>query len=304
MPIVFAAPAAAAVSRGADLDLPRAMRWTGADGSVWHLTRPRAVNPRMRPGVKGLHMPRMEVHQTSTPLVHGVDLVGYTIPGRDVYWPLLFRAASAADWEAAHGAFFDSFHPVIPGTWTVGEGDSARTLGLTGEFEGDHSFTHDPFVTGSAIIGIKLFAPRPLWRGKEIRLVFESGAGQPFIGSEKAPPFYISPTATYQNAEIRNPGNEPSYLRWTVFGPEPHAVLGVGPSIIDVPFAIDEGSSLVIDTDPAAQYATLDGVDVTRELGFQMFAPVPPGGATPLHIAGEGDSEVAVELTPLFWRAF
>ncbi|MGW9346038.1 hypothetical protein ACWGR3_31340, partial [Streptomyces albidoflavus] len=115
---------------------------------------------------------------------------------------------------------------------------------------------------------------------------------------------FISPAATFQQAQIENPGNEPAYLVWTVEGPSSDVQLGVGGALIEVPFPVPEGSKLVIDTDPAGQYATLDGVDVTRELGFQMFAPVPARGTSPLAIAAAGSGVVRAELVPLYWRAF
>lgn len=303
MPIVFAAPLSAS-DGGPVLGLPRRMTWVGADGSVWPLTRPEAVNPRMRPGVKGLQMPQMTVFETSTPLVPGVDLTGYAIPKRLVYWPLAFRAPTAAQWAADHAAFFDSFHPIKPGTWRVGEGKQARTLQLTGVFDGGYSFDHDPFVTGSAVIGVELVAPRPLWRGLAVKREFSSEDGQDFIGPDGAPDFNISAAATFQKATIDNPGNEPAYLVWTVKGPADVVRLGVNGATIEVPFPIPAGSTLVIDTDPAGQYATLNGVDVTRQLGFQEFAPVPAGGVSPLQITAAGAGTVIASLVPLYWRAF
>jgi hypothetical protein len=303
MPIVFAAPAASSGDAPGGRR-PRRMTWTGFDGSVWPLTRPQAKNPRLAPGVQGLHMPQMNVQKSSSPLVSGVELMGYSLPEREVYWPLLFRAATVEDWEQDHAAFFDSFHPVETGVWTVGEGREARTLPLTGVFDGSYSFQHDPFVTGRAVIGISLEAPRPLWRGRPVAQEFGADEGSDFIPPEGAPDFYVSPAATFQQAEIQNPGNEPAYLVWTVQGPASEVQLGVGGAIIEVPFPVPDESTLVIDTDPAGQYATLDGLDVTRELGFQMFAPVPARGTSPLVIAAAGQGRVRAELVPLYWRAF
>ncbi|MDF2554125.1 MAG: ArV2 gp16 [Microbacterium sp.] len=303
MPIVLAAPASTSGS-GSSAFSPRAMTWTGWDGSVWPLTRPAAINPRLAPGVQGLHMPPMTIHKSSSPLVAGEDLLGYSLPARPVYWPLLFRAASAAEWEEQHGAFFDSFHPIIPGTWTVGTGSKARSLPLTGVFDGSYSFDRDPFVTGRALIGVELSAPRPLWRGRRISRPFVAAEGVDFIGVGGAPDFHISGAATFQVASIPNPGDEPAYLVWTVIGPLENVQLGVGDALIEVPFDIADGEVLQIDTDPAGLFATLDGVDVTRELGFQTFAPVPARGETGLVIIAGGAGAVTAELVPLYWRAF
>lgn len=303
MPIVLAAPVSSD-SPGLSATLPRRMRWVGADGSVWPLTRPYADNPRLMPGVRGLHMPRFEVYESGSPLVPGVELMGYTIAKRPVYWPMLFRSNSIADWEADHAGFFDSFHPVNPGTWIVGEAEKERRLDLTGVFDGSYSFVRDPFVTGRAVIGVELVAPRPLWRGRIVRRVFAAEEGEDFIPTGGAPPFHISPAATFQQATIENTGDEPAYLVWTVQGPADDVQLGVAGAVIEVPFPIPDGSTLVIDTDPSGQFATLNGVDYTRELGFQQFAPVPARGTSALQIAAAGAGVVTAELVPLYWRAF
>jgi hypothetical protein len=297
----------------------RPMTWTGLDGVVRQLTKPGNPNPRMRPGVKGLHMPRMIVHTVESPLVPGAELIGYELPPRTVYWPLRFAARSIEQWEDDHASFFDSFHPVIPGIWTVGEGDDARTLPLTGSFDGSHVFDHDPFVTGRALIGVELLAPRPLWRGQAISRSFNGPDPEPFFPEGGGPPFYISPSATFQNASINNPGDEPSYLVWEIDGPQPAGTqVGVGGALVDVPFPVPEGKRLVIDTDPANQYALLgdlvptddggvqfvDPVDVAQPLGFQVFAPVPERGASSLKILATGPGTIRVSHVPLYWRAY
>jgi hypothetical protein len=294
-------PEAAAVARAVN----RPMKWVGFDGSEWQLTRPGNPNPRMAPGVKGLHMPPMQVHSSSSPLVPGVELTGYELPARSVYWPLMFRAPTADQWEADHAAFFDSFHPILEGTWTVGDGELARTLPLTGSFDGSYSFDHDPFVTGHALIGVELLAPRPLWRGRPVGRSFSGPQSTPFIPEGGGPPFHITPGSSFQNAEIRNAGDEPSYLTWTLTDEfEAGAKLGFGEALIEVPFALGPGDVLEINTDPASQYATLNGVDCAPLLGFQIFAPIPARGVTALVIQTSGSGTVRASHTPLYWRAF
>lgn len=302
MPLVLASPAAEPVP-GLGPGSARFMSWTGVDGATWVLSGDEA-SPAMQKGVKGLHMPRMDVFDSATPLVPGVDLLGYSLPGRSVYWPLLFQARSADEWRQLFAPFFRSFHPVLPGTWTVGEGEDARTLPLVGSFDGSYAFGIDPFVTGWALIGVELLAPRPLWRGKLIEQSFFADGPVDFIPTETGDDYHPSPVASFATATIENPGDEPSYLRWTVQGPQSELELGVDGAIIDVPFNVAEGSTLVIDTDPAGQYATLDGVDVTSELGFQVFGPVPARGRSPLTITSAGAGSVTAELVPLYWMAF
>lgn len=302
MPIVLASPVRNPDLVWAALGLP--MTWTGVDGSMWDLADPLGASPGMGRGVQGLHLPSTTVFKSSTPLVPGTDLVGYSIDERTVYWPLIFKGKTILAWQQAYSAFFDSFHPVKTGIWTVGDGEARRELPLAGVFDGGYAFDIDPFTTGKALIGLELTAPRPLWRGKPITRSFGGESGVPFIPPEKAPTYYISPAATFGAAAIRNPGNEPAYLRYQVEGPLDLLQLGIGEALIDVPFPIPAGSTLRIDTDPASAFATLDDADATRALGFQMFAPVPAGGETPLTIVASGAGKVTVTLTPLYWRAF
>ncbi len=294
----------------------RPMTWTGFDGTVWRLTRPGSPNPRMLPGVQGLHMPRMDVHTSTSPGVPGAIITGYELPPRAVYWPLRFANRSIPEWEDEHAGFFDSFHPALEGVWTVGEGGDARTLPLTGSFDGTHSFERDPFVTGKAVIGVQLLAPRPLWRGRPIRRQFKAPEPSPFY---PGPPFMISSGASYGNATIPNPGQEPSYVTWEIDGPHPAGVkVGVGDALVEVPFEIPAGRRLVINTDPSEQYARVgdlvddgagvlvlaDPVDAARDLGFQIFAPIPARGDVSLTLVTAGTGVIAASHTPLYWRAF
>lgn len=302
MPIVLAAPLTSPQHPG--VNLPRAMSWTGFDGSVWDLTDEFGTL-QLREGVKGLHMPPMTIFESSTPLVPGSDIQGYAIEGRPVYWPLTFIAESADEWRRAYAGFFRSLHPVQPGIWKVGTGEDARTLPLTYRPDGgSYSFKSDPFVNGVALIGLELYAPRPLWRGATIRQTFFADEPVDFIPSAPGDEYHPSPVASFASATFPNPGDEPAYLLWTVEGPQSSLELGVDGAVIDVPFDVDEGSTLIIDTDPAGQYATLDGVDVTAELGFQMFGPVPARGSSPLTIRSSGSGSVGAELVPLYWTAY
>lgn len=302
MPIVLASPLTLGDAVGS-AHTPYPMTWTGIDGSVWDLARVTG-SVTMRRGVKGLHAPRLDVVKSSTPLVPGADLLGYSIPERQVYWPLTFFARSQDAWLTAYSGFFRSMHPIEEGLWTVGVGDGARTLALTYRDDGGYTFSDDPFVYGAAVIGIELEAARPLWRGKAIRKTFRAEDPVDFIPSTPGDEYNPSPIASFSSAAIDNPGDEPAYLTWTVEGPQADLSLGIGGAVIDVPFAVPDGSVLRIDTDPAGQFATLDGDDVTGPLGFQMFGPVPARGTSPLTIASSGTGSVTAELVPLYWRAF
>lgn len=301
MPIVLAVAAAAPVPVGTWF--PYAMRWLGADGSEWDLAE--GLVPMGR-GVKGLHMPPMTITRSQTPLVHGSEITGYTIGDRPVYWPLTFPSRSREEWEASYGAFFRSLHPVTPGWWIVGEGASQRRLPLTYDDDGGaYVFEADPSVHSFTLLGVELVASRPLWQGEPVERVFDASGDVDFIPSAPGENYYPSSVWSTANASIENPGDEPAWLKWVLDGPHPSGMeVGVGGAVVEVPFAVPLGSQLVIDTDPAAQYATLDGEDQTAEMGFQVFAPVPPGGESALTIGGAGAGEVTASLTPLYLRAY
>jgi hypothetical protein len=93
--------------------------------------------------------------------------------------------------------------------------------------------------------------------------------------------------------------------------------MGVGDSVVEVPFTVADGKALVVDTDPRVQTAieydytagdppTLTNpVDRTADLdGAVDFAAIPAGGTSPLNVSITGDGTVRIELVPLYWRAW
>lgn len=297
MPIVYAVPAPE--PERAPRRVARFMSWTGANGEEFILSSDDA-NPAMQRGVQGLHMPRIERHTIAAPLGFGAEYTGYNIPERTAFWPLMFSSVDG------YTAFFDSFHPTEPGVWRVGEGDEERRLMLVGDFDGSDSFDIDPFLMGYLQVGVELVAPVPLWLGREQERTYFAEPEPDFIPADPEDQNYYPTSVTgYSTATIRNPGNEPAYVQWVVEGPHPPGVvLGVGSFTVQVPFEIPEGSVFNLDTDPSKAVATLDGVDKTIDLGFQVFAPVAPGSRSPLVIASGGTGPITVKLTPLYWRAY
>jgi hypothetical protein len=293
------------------------MQWTGWDGSRWVLSDP-VGNIAMLPGVEGLHEPRYTRFTDEVSSIPGNRIRGVNAQARTVFWPLQFQADDVDDWRARYDGFFDSIDVVNPGVWQVGDGDDARTLKLTGIFDADVAFDYDPFMTGYASFGVTLEAAQPYWEGQSVT-AGPWTATTP-VGFFPGPTFHISDSSRdFTNASINNPGKIASYVTWACEGEiEAGSTVGVAGKLITIPFDIASGTTLVIQTDPRLQYATLitgaiadidwtdlGGVDKTRELGFQSFAAAPAGEDVPLQISVTGSGgQVAARLTPLYRRAF
>ena len=279
-------------------------------GSVWSLNdweKGLFLDDR---GVQGLHFPRMTKFESKSAAVPGVRQRGFRTEKRAVVWSLQIWGEDSADWVERMGEFFDSIHPTREGVWRVRVGDSVRQLRLTGVFDEDHLYEFDPVFDAWSPYAVRLEAAQPYWEGEKItRGPWRTENPVPFF---PGPPFTISPGATAANATISNPGDVEAYPVWVIDGPWTHVAVGVGGRVIDVPFEIEEGRRLRIDTDPRNVTAMLgpdDGSafvweDVTKQLGFQRTTPVAPGGSLPVTIDATGAGSVAVELVPLYFRAF
>lgn len=278
--------------------------WTGADGSVWDLAEG-SEGVALQSGAEGFHEPPLTVHTSTSRAVPGERIRGWRAEARPVFWPLQVEGESADVWRDRYNRFFRSIHPQIPGTWRVGQGGTFRELSLTGAYGGAYRMETDPHVLGHERFGVALTAAQPYWTGQKVeRGPWKAPASQDFRPAGGDPMFYISSASAFADASIPNSGDVAAFPVWQVVGPLEAIELGVGGRIIEVPFDVEDGETLIIDTDPRNVTATLDGVDVTADLGFQPFAPVEPAEDAALHVSATGTGSVAVSLTPLFLRAF
>jgi hypothetical protein len=128
--------------------------------------------------------------------------------------------------------------------------------------------------------------------------------------------FHISDGRTVDEAQMTNPGDVDAWPVWAINGPTTSVDLGVGGSVVEVPFAIADGERLVIDTNPTEQvaylgdvdpgnaFAVLSGADVTEDLGAADFAPIPADATTDLSIDMTGTGIVAARIIPGYWGAW
>jgi hypothetical protein len=173
--------------------------------------------------------------------------------------------------------------------------------------------------------GITLVAEQPFWTGDPVVKSF-APPPEPLPFFDPTGPQIVNIGSSYsvENATMDNPGDVASYPRWYVDGETTAASVGIGDTIVDVPFTVPAGTCLVIDSDPDLIGATLyeitvegigmkpsdrvigthliNPVDKTAQLGEADFAPIPAGSQVPLSLTLAGSGVVEVQLPTLYRR--
>lgn len=282
-------------------------QWIGWDGSIWDLSSDKRQGAYLMPGVRGMEMPPIKHFLRRSPGRVGARHAGFTLNEREVFWPLRMWTDDSSDaFIRQRRAFMRTLDPGKTGVWRViqpnGESRSLRCRFVAFDTVPDS----DPVEGGWGHYGIRLEAEDPYWYGGTIKQSWGVGDAQEFF----VPPpsddvFYISESASVATATVRNVGDVPAYPRWKVTGPTTDVVLGFGTKTITVPFAVPDGQQLVVETEPGAQSAYLNGVKVTKQLGSSSkFSPVPPGEQINLSLEMSGTGRVSMELAPAFYEAY
>lgn len=280
--------------------------FTGWDGSVWDLSDPDGGVVLVTGGVGGLAMPTFDTFTSSSAAVPGSTWLGSRAQERAVEWPLLvYSDVGSEDWVERFRAFFRTMNPERPGVWSVTDPfGRTRSLSVRFKSDGDHTYDVDPAEAGWGLYQLQLVAVDPFWQGPAVESTWgQEEAAVWFTGpADEAPPLYVMGASTLASAAVDNPGDEPSWPVWTVQGPTTSVDLVLDGETVGVPFAVLEGQTLVIATDPRGQVALLDGVDVTGELDPYDFAPVPTGRSE-LAVTMAGSGRVSIRFTPNFHQA-
>lgn len=279
--------------------------WFGADGSEWDLANGVGGAVLENTGTEGMHDPIITKYSSKSRVVPGNRPRGWRTEPRDVFWPVMvYTNVNSDEWKTRYQEFFASIHPENPGRWRIGHGGKFRELELTGVYKDSHGFQHDPLIFGWEKFGVTLEAAQPYWAGDPLQL---GPWKQPEIGDFFAPggspDFFISSSQEIGRAFIENPGDVSAWLTWTAVGPLTDIEIGIGDAVAAIPFDLADGETLVIDTDPRHQTGTLDGVDVTKQLGLLPYAAIPPGGNVEVHVEAGGLGEISAALRPLYFRA-
>jgi hypothetical protein len=281
------------------------MTWTGWDGSVWNLCNG-AEGVVLQAGVRGFGQAPYTHWRDKSPAVPGAKHNGEIADEREVFWPIkVYSDASSREWVERDRAFWRTLQPSRTGVWTVTHPDGAkRSLTLRVASDGDPSFDTIPSLQGWAKYGITLVADQPYWEGQPIFRTWAQFEQQPFLPPTAGAGYTVSSGSPLETATITNPGDVETHLRWEITGPCTSVTVGAGGAMIIAPVTLDAGETMVIDTDPDEQAATIGDTDVTKQLTKAEFTPIPPGESVKLSLFMEGTGTIRAELTPLYERAW
>lgn len=291
--------------------------WTVGDKS-WDLSGG-LQGIRMQAGVRGLNTPEFLIYDDQSPAVSGSTYRGHIALPRDCTWPIwVFNNTSSEEWLKTDRAFWATMKPGITGTWTYVARDGV-TRSLTCRFVSDNGKTHDddPGLFGWQPYVISLRANDPFWHGPPIpgRFGGNEESATPFFGptlTPGAPGMHIAGQYQMENARVSNPGDEPAWPRWTLYGPFTAAAVGIGGNSIEVPFTVADGAWVYIDTDPTIRTAMhgtgtpgpSTGTDRTSDLGLVNWGSIPPGSDIALAMEMTGTGWITIEIDPAYHRAY
>ena len=284
--------------------------WTSWRGEIWDLTNPDMGVFIRREGVRGLGMPSITHYRDELNTIPGSTYRGTTYKAREVFWPIrLFHDAGSREYVERDDLWWRGLHPRHVGTWTIEvPGISKRHLDLRLEGDDDWAPEADPVFFGWADYGVNLLAEQPLWYGDPALYRFSPAAPAPFFGGTEPgdPIISITSGTALTNASVTNPGDEPAWGTWTVYGPNEGATLVIDGKAIEIPWEMEEGDFLRLDSSPSARTAIdQDGVDRFEDLGAVAWGSVPDGGTSSLTLTLEGGTgAIDFAFSPLYHRAW
>lgn len=285
--------------------------WEAWDGTIWDLTG-RGGSIRLgADGLVGMEMPEWVDWVSESPSVDGDWWRGRHVKAREVLWPISIRSAYGAsqEWLDVDRRFWDTMLPGRRGRWRVAQPNgTSRSLVLELRSGVDVRYS-DGFTFGWNRYAIPLIARQPYWEGSPVTGgPWDNGAdnAETFFGSGTgAPPWHIAQGVTLATATVTNPGDVESWPAWTINGPGTDIAITVSGNTIAVPFPLADGDTLVIDTHPTRQTATLNGtVDKTGDLTQAGFAPIPPGASVPVELSLTGPGSISLSMPTYYWRAW
>lgn len=128
---------------------------------------------------------------------------------------------------------------------------------------------------------------------------------------------YLSSGTSIGDAVFTNEGDEPAYPTWQGVGPFTELTVGVEGETLTIPFAVESGKAVEINTHPVdgqrlwygdwdlVNNTVINRVNRTADLsGDQRFAPIPAGESRQLSLTITGTGTVIATITPQFRSAW
>jgi hypothetical protein len=282
----------------------------GCDGSEWNLMDPQSP-ARLQAGLGGLHLPSVRHRWSTTNRRSGSRWKGSVIESRAFTLNVFVGDAEPPfrrgdDWRALDGQFWRALSTDALSTLVVGRRRLRFRLGGDNDFD----FFKDPSDLGKAVYPISCIAEQPEWFGDVQTALFwpSQVPTQDYYGGGTAPPFTVDVSSLTQRAYVSNPGDLPSYPKWTIIGPASTVEVGIPGRTIQIPYALVDGDVVIIDT-RAQTITDPSGNNLWPKMGAAPvdFAPIPPGDRVEI-VVGMGSpqakSAISVELTTRYLRAW
>jgi hypothetical protein len=295
------------------------MTWEGHDGSTWDLVNP--TSPTFAVSIEGMGMPTFTHQWTVSGARDGQRYEGtdwnanhiiLTVQVGDTYTaPGYKRRRTGAEWRDLDRAFRRSFSTDHEGKLIVETEVGRRHLSMRLDDVIPPPSGENPALRGTATYVIALVAgDEPWWIGETVTAEFRWATDTtPFFLASGNPAddevdAYISEDAAVNAANLINPGDREAYPVWWVEGPVDEVRVGVGDDYAVLPFSIAEGKRVYVDS---LNQTIVDGSgqSLWPLMGFSdpVFPPIPPDGATALHIAmigATGTARIGISLTPRY----
>lgn len=292
--------------------------WIGTDGTVWDLTDPASGLFLVQEGVEGLHLPPMSPVHRESPNLAGASYNGYRIEARPVTWVIyIYSDDTSEDFYDLDARFWKSLKIGSTGIWRVTLPDgSSRQLTCRVIPKGTHSYDRDPGAFGWQKYVVTMVADEnPFWTvPTEVpgaRLTLRDESQRNFFGGGAAggsgPDFYISPHVSEMTSELENPGDEPLYPTYRLYGPLAEAVLVIDDRPYSIAANVGAQGWFEIATHPA-RFAIRDNTGANRitSVSDWDFSPIPPQTTVPFSaiLNGDGGGRLVIDMPPLYHRAW
>jgi hypothetical protein len=285
----------------------------GVDGRQWDLLDP--TSPvSLSKGLGGLHLPHVTQQFIESVGKPGKRWVGSQISARSFNMNILigdqFPPYRTGDnWRFLDGLFWNGLSTDQMATLIF---NGERKLYFRLDEDNEFDFIKDPALHGKAVYPVACIADWPLWQSDELTTTFPwaPDPGTNYYGGATGvgPPFIISPASLFSSAMISNPGDFPAWPTWTLRGQAGTVSVGVGNSIITLPFGLNDGDVVIVNTEE--ETITDDqGNNLWPLMGFAPIdlAPIPPGDLVPIRIGMENakaGASITISLTPQYRRAW